>query len=186
MEKTISTIPPNKLRGIARNLLARTKAGEVNWVQRKIDEGIVGAAHSYPQLSRGISRPPRTPSSGMRYEVTLAQSRIVLTYGIPRVESNFLTLEILNSNGDSIDSWTVDEPDWGDAEDPSDPEEVDPYGDWRLLNELFSEVHRAVTGWDKVVSEIEKALAEPGQIGTRANKGLTGTFGTGAVGTLAK
>jgi len=186
MAKSIPTIPPLKLRRIARDLLARTKAGEVNWVQRKIDEGILAVPRSYPRLTGGVSRPQVQTTTGMRYEVVLPLSRIVLTYGIPRAESDFLSLEILNSESITVDSWTVDEPDWGSPDDPNDPEEVDPDGDWRLLYELFSEVHRNVTGWDKVVNDIEKALAEPGKVGTPSNKGLTGTFGSGSFGTIAK
>jgi hypothetical protein len=40
--------------------------------------------------------------------------------------------------------------------------------DWKLLHDLFSEVHLAATGWNKVVSDVEKALAGSGQIGTHS------------------
>jgi hypothetical protein len=74
-------------------------------------------------------------------------------------------LQLQNAAGIPVDSWSISEPDWGDADNPNDPDEVDPNGDWRLLYSLFTEVHKYVTGWDKVVSDIESALAGSGPIG---------------------
>lgn len=97
------------------------------------------------------------------YEVVLPQSRIALTYGVPRAEPDFLTLQLQNTDGVTVDSWSVDEPDY-------DPERenaiaADPDGNWTILYKLFSEVHRRATGWDKVVTDIQKALASQGAIG---------------------
>jgi hypothetical protein len=66
--------------------------------------------------------------------------------------------------GITVDSWSVDEPNF-DPEHGESIEEADPTGDWRLLQGLFAEVHRQATGWDKVVSDVEKALAAKGPIG---------------------
>jgi hypothetical protein len=143
MPKSVPTIPRQTFRQIARTLLAKTKAGQVNWVRK-------------PIMSQG----PDTT-----YEVILPESRIELTYGVPRAEPDFISLRLKNPNGVAVDSWTVDEPDWGDAEDPNPAEEADPEGEWRLLYDLFTEVHRQATGWDKVVSDIQRALAESGSIG---------------------
>ncbi|WP_162670267.1 hypothetical protein [Gemmata massiliana] len=99
------------------------------------------------------------------YEVILPQSRVVLTYTIPRAESDYLSFQLQNANSIPVDTWSVTEPDWGTPEDPNDPDEVDPDGDWKLLNTLFQEVQRHVTGWDKVVNDIEQALSAQGPIG---------------------
>lgn len=99
------------------------------------------------------------------YAVVLPQSRIILTYSIPRADSDFVTLQLQNADGVAVDSWVMSEPNF----DPEHEgiEEVDPEGDWRLLHGLFLEVHRHITGWDKVVNDVEKALTINGPIGTR-------------------
>ncbi|MBY0458928.1 MAG: hypothetical protein K2V38_16440 [Gemmataceae bacterium] len=99
------------------------------------------------------------------YETVLPQSRIVVTYTIPRATADYITLELQNASGVTVDSWALDEPDWGDPQNPLPPEAADPDGDWQRLAALFREVHRRVTGWDKVLSDVEKALASPGPIG---------------------
>jgi hypothetical protein len=88
---------------------------------------------------------------------------VLLAYGVPRADLDYVSLRLQNPKGETIDSWTVSEPDY----DPEHEgiEEADPNGDWRLLQTLFSEVHRAATGWDKVLSDVEKALASAGAIG---------------------
>ena len=83
----------------------------------------------------------------------LPNSRLVLIYGHPRAEPDFISLQLQNATGTPVDSWTVDDPESG--EDP----------DWRLLRELFNAVHLVVTGWDTVLDDVEKALASPGPIG---------------------
>lgn len=102
------------------------------------------------------------------YEVILPQSRIVLTYGVPRAESDFISFELRNPEGIVVDALTVDEPDWGDADNPNDPEEIDPDGDWKLLSDLWTEVHKQSTGWDKVVNDVQKALTSSGRIGSQS------------------
>ncbi|HET6575678.1 MAG TPA: hypothetical protein VFG68_18910 [Fimbriiglobus sp.] len=131
MVMSAPTIPHEWFRTNAQALLAKTRAGQVNWVKR---------AETEP-----------------RYEVVLPHSTITLSYTSPRVEPDFITLELFNENDLRVGSWSADKP---------DPDDGTPSPDWVLLNALFDEVHRSVTGWDKVVSDIEQALAKPGRIGT--------------------
>lgn len=138
MVKPVPTIPADKFRGYARELLTKTKARQVNW----------------------NPKPIVSDRSETGYEVVLPQSRIVLRYTIPRAEPDFVTLEFRNSDGLVVDSWSVAEPDENDP----NLDEVES-SDWRLLHGLFMEVHRQATGWDKVLSDVEKALAAQGSIG---------------------
>jgi hypothetical protein len=91
------------------------------------------------------------------YVVILTQARIVVRYVVPRVEADFVDLQLQNSDGLIVDSWTIEEPVYDSEHQP--PEQVDLDGYWRLLHNLYVEVHRYVTGWDKVVNDVEKALA---------------------------
>jgi hypothetical protein len=135
-----------KLKTLARGLLDKTKAGQVNWIQDREDD--------------------------KSYKVILPQSRITLRYTVPRVEPDFITLAFYNADGVIVGALKAEEP---------EPDESNP--DWELLNSLFTEVHRSAAGWDKVVTEIEKALASPGPIGTLPPAGGAGVIG--AVGSVA-
>lgn len=90
------------------------------------------------------------------YSLTLPESRVILTYHRPRVEPDFITLEVLGSSGISAGVLAADEPD------DQDPE---PNPDWPLLRSLYTEAHRFVTGWDRTLGDVEKALAGSGPIG---------------------
>jgi hypothetical protein len=136
--------PVEKLRNFARGLLNRTKARQVNWI---------------PLQTRG--RPPETP-----YELILPESRITLGYTIPAADPDFITLRLQNADGVTVDEWRVEEPDYDPETESLD--QADPDGDWRLLTELFGEVHRQATGYDRVLSDVEKALAALGTIGKPA------------------
>ena len=92
------------------------------------------------------------------YEVVLAGSRIVLSHVIPLSQPDRISLQLLNANGVTVDSWTITDPE-------VDDQDADPDGNWKLLSELYSEVHRFVTGWDKVTDDIQKALKSSGVIG---------------------
>lgn len=144
MVRTIPAVPLEKVRGIAKDLLSRTKAGQANWVRKETSSDV-----------------PQT-----RYELVLPSSRVAVTYTIPRARPDVVSLQFINPSGITIDSWAVEEPDYDPEHEPI--EQADPDGDWRLLSGLFSEVHRHVTGWDKVISDIEKALASQGPIGKPA------------------
>jgi hypothetical protein len=144
MVNSVPTMQAEQLRRIAQSLLAKTKAGQANW-GRKVTHSDV------PETS---------------YELVLPQSRIVLTYTRPRARPDVVKLQFANADGATVDSWVVEEPDY-DPEHES-IEQADPDGSWRLLSELFSEVHRTVTGWDKVIHDVETALASQGPIGQPA------------------
>src|SRR5437763_6576565 len=106
MPKRVPTVPKPTFQQIAQTLLAKTKAGQVNWVRK----------------------PVPIQSHDTAYEVVFPESRIVLTFGVPNVEPDFISLQLQNPNGVAVDSWTVDEPDWGDPDNPNQPDEVDPEG----------------------------------------------------------
>lgn len=146
MVKPIPTATPaNKLRDYARELYGRTKARRVHWI-------------ALPQ--RG--RPPETP-----YELVLPESRVVLSYWVPAATADFITLRLQNADGVTVDEWRVEEPDY-DPDEGQTLEQADPDGDWRLLNDLFGEVHREATGYDRVLSDVELALKALGTIGKPA------------------
>jgi hypothetical protein len=83
----------------------------------------------------------------------------VLRYVIPRADADYISLEFHNPDDLIVDSWSVSEPD------DNDPTADELVPDWQLLRELFMEVHRQATGWDQVLSDVEKALATQGPIG---------------------
>jgi hypothetical protein len=141
MVKPVPTIPLEQFRRIAKDLLAKTRAGKVHWA----------------------SKTTRTDFPEVSYEVVLPESRIVMNYGIPRAAPDFVSLNLINPDGIIVDSWAVDEPDYDPEHEPI--EHADPEGDWRLLHGLFSEIHKQATGWDKVLSDVEKALASDEPIG---------------------
>lgn len=111
-----------------------------------------------------VADPPRETN----YQLVLPHSRVSLTYTVPRAAADTISLQLENPDGVAVDTWAMEEPDWGDPENPRERDEVDPEGDWDLLYGLFEVVHRRVTGWDEVVNDIEQALAGPGPIGLLA------------------
>lgn len=86
-------------------------------------------------------------------------------YTKPRAKPDVVSLLFINPDGLLVDMWAVQEPDYDPEVEPI--EQADPDGDWRLLSGLFAEVHRIVTGWDKVIRDVETALASNGPIGTK-------------------
>jgi hypothetical protein len=127
---------------MAEGLLAKTKARQVNWV-----------------LVPNREEPP-----AYSYQLLLPDSRITLTFTVPRADLDFITLRFQNTEGVIVDEWRVEEPDY-DPDEIGSLEKADPNGDWRLMKELFGEVHRQATGYDRVISDVEKALAALGRIG---------------------
>lgn len=146
MTRSVPTMPLEKFRAICRNLLAKTKARQVNWIR-----------------NQAKTDPPETG-----YFVLLPESRVMIAYGLPLADVDYVSLRLQNAKGETLDSWTVEEPDFDSEHDSIDT--ADPDGNWRLLSGLFKEVHLAATGWDKVLSDVEKALASPGPIGQPAKK----------------
>ena len=95
---------------------------------------------------------------------------------MPPAEADFITLDFYSAKGIDVGQVRADKP---------EPEEIHPDPEWVLLETLFTEVHRSVSGWDKVLNEIETALSGPGPVGQPAERGLTGTFPS-TFGTSAK
>ncbi len=132
--------PEEKLKALARGLLEKTRARQVNWVP--------------------------TRDKDREYTVVLPHSWIRLHYVNPRALPDFITLAFYNAEGVLVGALKAEEP---------DPEEQGSNPDWDLLNSLFTEVHRSAAGWDRVVEDIEKALASPGPVGNPSPRGLAGT-----------
>ena len=146
MVKPNSELRP-RLRTIAQSLLAKTRAGQANWT--------------------------RAPGDDLRYELRLPESRIVLAYLSPRVEPDYLSLQLHTLSGVAVGALEADEPEPGEPLNPPDDwatERAEHEADWMVLQPLFDEVHRSVTGWDKVMKDVETALARPGAIGVSANR----------------
>ena len=117
-------IPNEKYREIASQLLAKSRANEVNW-------------------QAGSSKP--SPS----YDVRLPESVIRVAQISPSTEPDYVRVSLCKPNGQPVDHWIV--------------EEGDP--DWELAYSLYTEAHRCVTGWDRVLTDVEKSLTEEGVIG---------------------
>jgi hypothetical protein len=143
--KPIQLLAEPKLREIARTLLQKTKAGQVNWT------------------------PGTRTRNETSYELLLPASRVVLSYISPIAGSDFIQLQLQDTKGMTAGSWSVEEPDWEYLERADDPDADAIVPDWKLLAELFEAVHRYVTGWDKVLSDVEAALASQGPIGQPAH-----------------
>lgn len=146
MVKPNSELRP-RLRKIAQSLLEKTRAGQANWV----------------------------PAAGadLQYELKLPESRIVLAYLSPRVEPDYLSLRLHTLSGVAVGALEADEPEPGEPLNPPDDwatERTEQEVDWKALQPLFVEVHRSVTGWDKVMKDVETALAQPGAIGVSASR----------------
>lgn len=129
-----------QLREIARNLLKKTQAGEVNWVRGE-------------NAARKKS-----------FEVVLPPTRVVISHLNPIADPDALRLEIQDALNIPVMELTVAEPDF---EQP-DREDQERMPDWKLLSELFEIAHLTATGYDRVLKSIEAALATPGVIGTPA------------------
>lgn len=114
-----------------------------------------------------VPAPSRSEPPEYVYQLALPESRVLLTYTTPIIEADFITLRLLNADGVTVDEWRVEEPDY-DPDIGETLEQADPDGDWRLMKGLFGEVHRQATGYDRVISDVEKALASLGVIGLPA------------------
>lgn len=103
------------------------------------------------------------------YEVLLPQSRIRTWYTAPRAAPDTISLGFYNPKAELIGVLSANKPDPGDV----------PEADWPLLESLYAEVHRTVSGWDKVLAEVESAIASPGAIGEPRLPGLAGNMQSG-------
>jgi hypothetical protein len=85
------------------------------------------------------------------FSIRFAASRLYVQYESPPTEPDQIELGIENLEGDPIKRIVV-------QEDDGDPH-------WTLAYELYQEAARSVTGWDRVLTEIEGELDKKGAIG---------------------
>lgn len=76
------------------------------------------------------------------FMVSFPNSKIKMSWQSPETEPDYIQFEFLGTDGARALSFAVAEGD-----------EL-----WPIAQELFSEVERIVTGWDKVLEDVEKHL----------------------------
>ena len=103
--------------------------------------------------------------SDTAYVVKLPKASIVIKRVNPIAEPDYLILAFLDEKGHAALAWPVDEPEAGTPATAT--------ADWNLLLSLYSEARREATGWDKVLQEVETALASQGPIGQPAGSAST-------------
>lgn len=89
---------------------------------------------------------------GTTYGVSFPESSLTLTYRSPETESDFYQISLLNKEKQFVDAIAIAEP--------------DPL--WDLAFDLYDEASRCVTGWDKIVADVVKALDSGERIGWTA------------------
>jgi hypothetical protein len=83
-------------------------------------------------------------SIGDTFQLDLPKSRVDLSFKSPDAEPDFLSLSLFNKeNGKKAGEWIVYE---GDES-------------WDLILNLYSLVHKRVTGWDKVFQDVESFIS---------------------------
>lgn len=114
----------HQLKGIAANLLEKSRRGEVKWQWFE-----QGQRRYSVQVPPGFLVIQRNPSEYPPASVTFS-------IHVPNEE-------------DALSEWTVEE---GEA-------------DWPLILELFERAEQKARGWDRVISDIERAVRAGGPIG---------------------
>lgn len=108
-------------------------------------------AEKYPEIAKGLLDKTRQGKvewramEGGAFGVTLPRSTIIV--GLKSSDTapdRFFLLLIRQSDARPAGSWNVEE---GDEH-------------WDLATALYSEVSRRVTGWDKVLEDVEKFIAQ--------------------------
>lgn len=94
-------------------------------------------------------RPRRVHDANGGYEVRLPESMIRVLFYSPRTQPDYVRISLCKPNGEAVGDWLVEA---GDE-------------DWELAHNLFSEAHRLVSGWDRVLNDIEKSISTEGVIG---------------------
>ena len=84
------------------------------------------------------------------YLVQFPNSAIDLVFDRPEAESDYYTARLYNHEGTVVQTLLSDVPE-------SD--------DWQLMSELYLEAVRSVTGWDRALSDAERALEEVERVG---------------------
>jgi hypothetical protein len=91
-----------------------------------------------------------------KYRVRLENSEIIVAYDNPSNEPDRYFVAVFNGQSLLVASMDAIEGD------PS----------WPLLKSLWEEAHRTVTGWDRTLNEIERALGQSGRVGKTPNRPL--------------
>lgn len=135
-------IPEAKLLEVLKELWNRSKKDEVRWLP------LDGRTPPYIRNSRGKG-----------YVLKLPNSTVAISYISPVSDSDFYDLDIRNHEGEIVASKAVDVDDLDAVQS----------GWLDILSGLFSEAHRHVTGWDKVIEELESAVKGNAPIGEYAD-----------------
>ncbi len=92
-------------------------------------------------------------TSTYSFNVQLPESLMRIQRISPRTDPDYFQLDLYNKDGVRILSQIADE------------SETD--NDWLpLLSQLYEEAFRCVTGWDKVLADLEAAVASESHVGT--------------------
>jgi hypothetical protein len=131
-------IPDAKLQEVLKELWNRSKKDEVRWLPYD-----------------GRITPHGSRTSGSHFFLKLPNSTVSISYVSPTSDSDFYDLTIRNSDGQLVAGKTVEVDDLHAVQ-----------SGWRdILAGLFSEAFRHVTGWDKVIEELETAVKSKAPVG---------------------
>jgi hypothetical protein len=114
--------------------------------------------NKFPEIIRGLLEKTRqgkanwkeVPNARNTFRLQLSKSAILLTMESPTADPDYPSLQLLNEEGTRVGCWPPAE---------QDPNEDHPGMD--ILMELYEEVTKRVTKWDKVLGEIEAFLSRP-------------------------
>jgi hypothetical protein len=135
-------IPTDKFLEIARGLLEKTKQEKAKWTAKLPLEQLAATSTAMIKLPSTARKDIGPPQFG-EYVLKLPNSMLELEFVSPSTEPDRIILRFRNSTGLEVGRWEVEE------ESP----------DWSLAAELYDQVERCVTGWDKVLQDVEVFLA---------------------------
>ncbi|MCH8924250.1 MAG: hypothetical protein IIA67_14015 [Planctomycetes bacterium] len=121
-----------KIKEFATQLLEKSRANEVNWRAFKAKIYLV-----------------RFPSSAL-----------LVWFCVPTTEPDYVSIQILNDQGERVAEWSVYETD----------------DDWNLAHGLYLDAERCVKGWDETLADVEKALSTDGPVGVPIVDAHAGDF----------
>jgi hypothetical protein len=125
-------IPNKRYFSIAASLLTKTREGKIKWV---LDPGSQGSKQDRWQ--------PDNYRPRNNYFFQLPNSKVELRFESPSTEVDRIILAFRNPTGLEVGRWTAEEG----------------LDEWTLASELYEEVDRQVSGWDKVLKDVETFLA---------------------------
>lgn len=97
----------------------------------------------------------RTPNAKSSYSVDFPGSQLVIESVRPIAEPDYIRMSVVGPDFQELGYLVADEADERQSL-------------WHLLCEIHAEAERRVTGWDKVLHEIEVQLDDQGLIGSRS------------------